>query len=39
VFEIEVVVDEKVLGRGEGRSKRLAERAAAIDALASLEPK
>lgn len=37
VFEIEVVVDEKVLGRGAGRSKRLAERAAATDALAGLE--
>jgi ribonuclease-3 len=39
VFEIEVVVDEQVLGRGEGRSKRLAERAAAIAALATLEAK
>jgi len=38
VFEIEVVVDEAVLGKGEGRSKRLAERAAAIAALASLDP-
>jgi ribonuclease-3 len=39
VFEIEVVVDENVLGRGEGRSKRLAERAAAIAALAAREAK
>jgi ribonuclease-3 len=37
MFEVEVVVDERVLGRGEGRSKRLAERAAAIAALAELE--
>jgi len=35
VFEIEVMVEEEVLGRGEGRSKRLAERAAAIAALAA----
>jgi ribonuclease-3 len=32
-FEIEVTVGEAVLGRGEGKSKRLAERAAAADAL------
>lgn len=32
-FEVEVVVGETVAGRGEGRSKRLAERAAAEDAL------
>jgi ribonuclease-3 len=38
VFEIEVVVDNDVLGRGEGRSKRLAERAAAIAALAARAP-
>jgi ribonuclease-3 len=33
VFEVEVVVGEIVMGRGEGRSKRLAERAAAHAAL------
>jgi dsRNA-specific ribonuclease len=33
VFEVEVVVGVVVLGRGEGRSKRLAERAAANAAL------
>ena len=32
-FEVEVVVGEEVLGQGEGRSKRVAERAAALDAL------
>lgn len=32
-FEMEVTVGEDVLGRGEGKSKRLAERAAAADAL------
>jgi ribonuclease III len=32
-FVVEVVVCEEVLGEGEGRSKRLAERAAAYDAL------
>ena len=32
-FEVEVVVGDEVVGRGEGRSKRLAERAAAADAL------
>jgi ribonuclease III len=32
-FEVEVLVGEEVLGTGEGRSKRLAERAAALDAL------
>ena len=37
VFEVEVVVGENVLGRGEGRSKRVAERAAAADALARVE--
>jgi ribonuclease-3 len=37
VFAVEVVVGEDVLGRGEGRSKRLAERAAAADALARIE--
>ena len=34
-FEVEVVVGEQVLGVGEGRSKRLAERAAARHALAA----
>lgn len=33
VFVVEVLVDDEVLGSGEGRSKRLAERAAAADAL------
>jgi ribonuclease III len=33
VFEIEVVVGETVLAKGEGRSKRIAERAAAQQAL------
>jgi ribonuclease-3 len=37
VFEVEVIVGERALGRGEGRSKRLAERAAAVAALGSLE--
>ncbi len=32
-FEVECVVGEEVAGRGEGRSKRLAERAAAVAAL------
>lgn len=34
-FEVEVVVGDEVLGVGEGRSKRVAERAAASAALAS----
>lgn len=33
-FEVEVLVDENVYGAGQGRSKRLAERSAAEDALA-----
>jgi ribonuclease-3 len=37
VFNVEVMVGERALARGEGRSKRLAERAAAVAALASLE--
>lgn len=37
-FEVEVVVGDEVLGRGEGRSKRLAERAAAADALSRPVP-
>src|SRR3984957_20375469 len=37
VFDVEVLVGEQVLARGEGRSKRLAERAAAGQALAALE--
>jgi ribonuclease-3 len=36
VFVVEVLVGERALGRGEGRSKRFAERAAAIAALATL---
>jgi ribonuclease-3 len=36
VFEVEVVVGDEVLGRGEGRSKRHAERAAASNALGKL---
>ena len=36
VFEVEVLVGEDALARGEGRSKRLAERAAAGQALATL---
>lgn len=36
VFFAEVLVDDKVLGKGEGRSKKLAETNAAILALASL---
>jgi ribonuclease-3 len=35
-FDVEVIVGDDVLGRGEGKSKRLAERAAAADALAKL---
>jgi ribonuclease-3 len=37
VFEVEVLVGEEVRGRGEGRSKRLAERAAANAALEAME--
>lgn len=37
VFEVEVLVEDVVRGRGEGRSKRLAERAAAHAALEALE--
>ena len=36
-FEVECVVGEEVAGRGEGRSKRLAERAAATAALRHFE--
>ena len=36
VFEVEVLVGEDPLGRGEGRSKRVAEREAAGQALATL---
>lgn len=36
VFEVEVVVGDAILGRGEGRSKRAAERAAAAQALGHL---
>jgi ribonuclease-3 len=35
-FEVEVLVDEAPVGRGQGRSKRLAERSAALNALAGL---
>jgi ribonuclease III len=37
VFEVEVLVGGEVRGRGEGRSKRLAERAAANAALVAME--
>jgi ribonuclease-3 len=37
VFEVEVFLGERAVARGEGRSKRLAERAAAAAALAELE--
>ncbi len=37
MFDVEVLVDDQVRGRGEGRSKRLAERAAALAALEALE--
>jgi ribonuclease-3 len=37
VFEVEVLVGEAVRGRGEGRSKRLAERAAALAALETID--
>jgi ribonuclease-3 len=37
VFEVEVLVGDVVAGRGEARSKRLAERAAALDALERME--
>jgi len=33
VFQVEVILGDRAIGRGEGRSKRLAERAAAADAL------
>jgi ribonuclease-3 len=36
IFEVEVVVGGNVCARGEGRSKRLAERAAAMAALAAM---
>jgi ribonuclease III len=36
VFVVEVLVADRPLGRGEGRSKRLAERAAAAEALTKL---
>jgi ribonuclease III len=38
VFDVEVMIGDRAVARGEGRSKRLAERAAAIAALASLGP-
>jgi len=37
IFEVEVVLADRTLARGEGRSKRLAERSAALAALAALE--
>jgi ribonuclease-3 len=37
VFEVEVLVADDVRGRGEGRSKRLAERAAALSALDAID--
>jgi ribonuclease-3 len=37
VFDVEVWVGERALARGEGRSKRLAERAAAMQALEALD--
>jgi len=36
VFEVEVIVGDRAMARGEGRSKRLAERAAAAAALETL---
>jgi ribonuclease-3 len=36
-FEVEVFVEERVLARGEGKSKRIAERAAAARALETLD--
>lgn len=36
-FEVEVAADEEILARGNGRSKRLAERAAALAALTAWE--
>lgn len=37
IFVVEVMVGDRGLGRGEGRSKRLAERAAAAHALRAME--
>jgi ribonuclease III len=37
VFQVEAWVGEQALARGEGRSKRLAERAAAVHALAAID--
>jgi ribonuclease-3 len=36
LFEVEVWLGDRILGRGEGRSKRLAEKVAAVAALATL---
>jgi ribonuclease III len=36
-FEVEVAVGDRAMARGEGRSKRLAERAAAVAALVALK--
>lgn len=38
LFDVEVLLEGRVLARGEGPSKRLAERSAALKALAALEP-
>jgi ribonuclease-3 len=37
VFEVEVRVGDRAMARGEGRSKRMAERAAALAALSSIQ--
>ena len=37
-FVVELTVDGRMLGRGVGRSKKLAEQAAAMEALAALDP-
>jgi ribonuclease-3 len=37
IFVVEAVVAERALARGEGRSKRLAEKAAAVAALDALD--
>jgi ribonuclease-3 len=37
IFDVEVLVDDEVRGRGEGRSKRLAERAAANAAIEAMD--
>ena len=37
-FVVELAIGGRVLGRGVGRSKKLAEQAAAMEALAALDP-